>query len=90
MSGKSSHCDTEPRAGQRKAARGKEGDRTSASLAEILLVVPSTFFGFRLGLWGEGEGPAIVAGVGEEGEELALSKAAHDLARSHDALWGRE
>lgn len=63
INGKVSHCVVEPRAGQRKAARGKEGARTSVSAVGCggLSMPLVTFLGFRRGLRGEGLGAAIVS-----------------------------
>ena len=36
ISGSSSHCEAEPRAGQRRAAKGKEGARTGPSAEETV------------------------------------------------------
>lgn len=59
MRGKTSHSENELRAGQRKAARGKEGVRTSApGLVEGSKVTPG-FFDLRRGLWA-GDGAAMV------------------------------
>lgn len=59
--GRTSHCETEPRAGHRKAVNGKVGVRTRASE----LVNPSLFFFnlLRLGLCAEPGAPAIVTVV---------------------------
>lgn len=48
--GRTSHCETEPRAGQRKAARGNEGVRTRASGFAMTSKV-SVFLSLRRGLW---------------------------------------
>jgi hypothetical protein len=66
ISGRISHCETELRTGQRKAARGYAGlvvadDRELADGATEETSLPLlVFLAFRRGLCGEGEGPAIV------------------------------
>jgi hypothetical protein len=62
IKGKISHCETELRAGQRKAARGYVGLTVEerplfVGTAETSLLFED-FLTFRRGLWGEG--PAIV------------------------------
>lgn len=59
MSGRTSHCELELRAGQRKLARGKAGARTRSSDLESL---PWSIRGRRRGLW-DGEGRAIFDGT---------------------------
>jgi len=52
----------EPLAGHRKAAKGKEGMaiKPSTPAAGLPEPLPPTRLAFRLGLWEEAEGPAIV------------------------------
>lgn len=56
------------RAGQRKAARGKDGALTSVSerIREGLSAALFDFLGLRRGLWGEGLG-IVTASTGSEG-----------------------
>lgn len=71
MSGSTSHCEAEVRAGQRKAAKGKEGalTRTSERVREAALL---DFLGLRRGLCGEGLAMAIVtASMGSEGRRAS-------------------
>lgn len=60
ITGSTSHCDDELRAGQRKAARGKAGVRTRGSDRAGLSEPLPGFLSLRRGLCGDGEGPAIV------------------------------
>lgn len=58
--GKTSHCDTEPLAGQRKADSGKDGVLMSVSAFESWKPFPSPFLTLRRGLWWRPDGvPAI-------------------------------
>ena len=61
ITGRTSHCDDELRAGHRNAARGKDGDLTRASGLErgTFSTLSSGFLVLRLGLCGEGLGPAM-------------------------------
>lgn len=61
--GKTCHCDRELRAGHRKAARGKDGVRTRASVLTRGLSTGDVgvFLALRRGLWGDGEAAAMVA-----------------------------
>lgn len=63
ISGRTSHCETEPLVGHRNAARGKEGARTRTSDLEIWVPSPSPpALPLRRGLCWPLEGvPAIVA-----------------------------
>lgn len=60
INGRTTHCETELRAGQRKAARGYDGRvvvvRSEEEMAvETSLPLPLlAFLILRLGLWGEG------------------------------------
>ena len=61
ISGSTCHCDDAVLAGQRKAARGKDGARTKISdrgRRGVSGPIPS-FLALRLGLCGEGLGAAI-------------------------------
>lgn len=61
ISGRTSHCETEPLVGQRNAARGKEGARTRTSDLDIWVPSPSPALPLRRGLCWPLEGvPAIV------------------------------
>lgn len=80
ITGNTSQCDEEVRAGQRNAARGKAGALTRASEREGLsLPLPPplpVFLILRRGLCGDGEGPAIVtAGTRNPWEKRASSRA---------------
>jgi hypothetical protein len=61
ISGSTCHCDDAVLAGQRKAARGKDGALTKTSVRERTVVsVPlPSFLALRLGLCGDGLGVAI-------------------------------
>lgn len=49
--GRTSHCDTEALAGQRKADSGKDGVLTRVSALESWKPFPSPFLTLRRGLW---------------------------------------
>lgn len=77
ITGNTSQCDEEVRAGHRNAARGKAGALTRASERDGLSPpLPPVFLVLRRGLCGDGEGPAIVtAGTRNPWEKRASSRA---------------
>ena len=92
--GRRSHSDAELLAGHKKAARGKEGvlksePDTGSSVVKMLAPLPPTRLGFRRGLWGEGDGAAIVTSISKNEEDEAALKCGLWNCRRDTELWFR-